>query len=208
LLTVTTTFYHTTTVTITATYHHCHRQWLAHVKLTLVASVKTARAVESGQTVVVHCSDGWDRTAQMCCLAQLFLDPYYRTMEGFAVLIEKDWLSFGHMFARRIGHGSKDDLDNRSPIFLQFLDCCYQLLVQFPCSFEFNEVFLTRIMDTLQVRPSFYDRNKSTYILERIHVLSSKHVSAPTFSPKLFCIVLSFSARFLLFVFASVRVCW
>jgi len=30
--------------------------------------------------VLVHCSDGWDRTAQMCALAQQCLDPYYRTI--------------------------------------------------------------------------------------------------------------------------------
>lgn len=46
--------------------------------------------------VLVHCSDGWDRTAQLCSLAQLCLDPHYRTIEGFITLIEKDWLSFGH----------------------------------------------------------------------------------------------------------------
>jgi len=40
---------------------------------------------------LVHCSDGWDRTGQVCSLTQLILDPYYRTIEGFAVLIEKDW---------------------------------------------------------------------------------------------------------------------
>ncbi len=32
----------------------------------------------------------------MCALAQLCLDPYYRTIKGLATLIEKDWISFGH----------------------------------------------------------------------------------------------------------------
>ena len=54
--------------------------------------------------VLVHCSDGWDRTAQMCSLVQNCLDPYYRTFEGFLVLISKDWLNFGHQFNMRLGH--------------------------------------------------------------------------------------------------------
>ena len=75
--------------------------------------------------VLVHCSDGWDRTSQMSALAQLLLDPYYRTVKGFQVLIEKDWLSFGHMLGRRCGHFSYKDTDNRSPVFLQFIDCVH-----------------------------------------------------------------------------------
>jgi len=46
--------------------------------------------------VLVHCSDGWDRTAQMSSLAQQLIDPYFRTIEGFLVLIDKEWISFGH----------------------------------------------------------------------------------------------------------------
>jgi len=34
---------------------------------------------------LVHCSDGWDRTSQLTSLAQLLMDPYYRTFTGFMV---------------------------------------------------------------------------------------------------------------------------
>ena len=53
----------------------------------------------------MHCSDGWDRTAQLCSLAAILLDPYYRTIEGFQILIEKDWIRFGHQFQIRMGQG-------------------------------------------------------------------------------------------------------
>ena len=43
------------------------------------------QAISEGVSVVVHCSDGWDRTAQTCGLASLMLDPYYRTIQGFEV---------------------------------------------------------------------------------------------------------------------------
>lgn len=91
-----------------------------------------------GENVVVHCSDGWDRTSQITSLVQLMLDPFFRTIDGFKILIEKDWLSFGHMFGRRFGHFSAQDTGNRSPVFVQFLDCVHQLWHQMPQLFEFN----------------------------------------------------------------------
>ena len=36
---------------------------------------------KEGRSVVVHCSDGWDRTAQIVSLAELMMDSYYRTVE-------------------------------------------------------------------------------------------------------------------------------
>lgn len=35
---------------------------------------------KEGRPVLVHCSDGWDRTPQIVSLAELMLDPYYRTV--------------------------------------------------------------------------------------------------------------------------------
>lgn len=65
---------------------------------------------------------------------------------GFQILIEKEWLSFGHKFGQRIGHGSsKHDDQERSPIFVQFVDCTWQVMRRFPRAFEFNETFLITV---------------------------------------------------------------
>lgn len=70
------------------------------LKMLLAGAVRIADKIESGKTsVVVRCSDGWDRTAQLTSLAMLMLDSYYRTIKGFEILIEKEWISFGHRFA-------------------------------------------------------------------------------------------------------------
>ncbi|XP_051882754.1 myotubularin-related protein 2 isoform X4 [Pristis pectinata] len=125
--------------------------WLEHIKLILAGALRIADKVESGKTsVVVHCSDGWDRTAQLTSLAMIMLDSYYRTIRGFEVLIEKEWLGFGHRFQLRVGHGDKNHTDaDRSPVFLQFIDCVWQMTRQFPTAFEFNEFFLVTILDHL-----------------------------------------------------------
>jgi len=125
--------------------------WLDHVKQILAGAVKITDKVENHKTsVIVHCSDGWDRTTQLTALSMLLLDSYYRTLEGFEVLIEKEWLSYGHKFNDRIGHGDDKHNDaDRSPVFLQFIDCVWQVTQQFPNAFEFNEYFLTTILDHL-----------------------------------------------------------
>lgn len=129
--------------------------WFKHLSSILqgVAQVVDLMLVRHS-SVLVHCSDGWDRTPQITSLVQLLLDPYYRTLKGFAVLISKDWASYGHKFAQRYGH-----LENRlrhqtgaaakqkSPVFLQWLDCVYQLVCQFPSKFEFNSRLLPELMD-------------------------------------------------------------
>ncbi|VDD87098.1 unnamed protein product [Enterobius vermicularis] len=126
-------------------------KWLSHIQTILDGSKQIAREVEDNHaSVLVHCSDGWDRTAQLTALAMLQLDPFYRTINGFAVLTEKEWCSFGHKFAQRVGHGEDKHSDaERSPVFVQFIDCVWQLLRQFPYAFEFNASFLITILDEL-----------------------------------------------------------
>ncbi|XP_066908104.1 myotubularin-related protein 6 isoform X3 [Halyomorpha halys] len=120
--------------------------WLKHIKAILDTSFFIAQAVEQGISVVVHCSDGWDRTAQVCSLASMLLDPYYRSIQGFQALIEKEWLSFGHKFTDRVGHLGGDSKEI-SPIFTQMIDCTWQLMQQFPLEFQFNEFFLFTLHD-------------------------------------------------------------
>ncbi|XP_043267839.1 myotubularin-related protein 6 isoform X2 [Venturia canescens] len=105
--------------------------WLKHIRSILETGWFIARAISNGTSVVVHCSDGWDRTAQVCSIAALLLDPFYRTMQGFQTLIEKDWLSFGHKFSDRCGYISSDGKEV-APIFTQFIDATYQLLQHLP----------------------------------------------------------------------------
>jgi hypothetical protein len=99
-----------------------------------------------GQSVLVHCSDGWDRTAQVCGLVQLMLDPFFRTIRGFCILIAKEWAAFGFKFHQRCGHANeKSDDTDISPIFVQWLDAVYQLVKEFPFAFEFNQRTLLAI---------------------------------------------------------------
>lgn len=148
-------------------------RWLQHMSGLLRAAVTVASAIErDGRPVLVHCSDGWDRTPQIVALAQILLDPYYRTMEvcaflckvskvkqsillfisfhsalqGFQVLVEREWLDFGHKFADRCGQTiGCDDPNERCPVFLQWLDCVHQLILQFRCSFQMSSAYLVNI---------------------------------------------------------------
>ena len=127
-------------------------KWLSHVRTILSASWETAYWVHVWRMpVLLHCSHGWDRTSQVSALAQLLLDPYYRTRVGFSVLVEKDFMSFGHPFHLRCAHGEgrnqtavpqANDEAQISPVFLQFLDCVYQIVHLFPECFEFNAQYL------------------------------------------------------------------
>ena len=117
----------------------------------ILACTNIASAVRKGYSVLIHCSDGWDRCSQLTAFSQLLIDPYFRTIKGYLTLIEKDFLSFGHQFRLRNGYYSKEEKSENqtSPILFQFLDATHQLLVQYPMYFEFNMKFLIFIANSI-----------------------------------------------------------
>jgi len=127
--------------------------WLRLISILLSGGARVAGRLAAGVSVFVHCSDGWDRTAGLTSIAQLLLDPYYRSLPGFCILVEKEWCSFGHRFARRCGTGGcgydrtahKDD--QRAPIFAQWVDAVWQVWRQHPAAFEFNERLLAALAE-------------------------------------------------------------
>uniref|UniRef100_A0A6B2L1C5 Myotubularin phosphatase domain-containing protein n=1 Tax=Arcella intermedia TaxID=1963864 RepID=A0A6B2L1C5_9EUKA len=127
---------------------------------------------ELNESVLLYCCDGSNQTPLLLSTVLLMLDPYYRTIKGFIILIEKEWISYGHKFS--------SNFNSQQPFFLSWMDATYQLLVQNPCAFEFNHNFLIYLMDELFscrfgtfIYDSDYERNEHNLSQKTISIWSS-----------------------------------
>jgi len=114
----------------------------SNIKSVLNSTLRIMNLVEQGHLCIVI-SKTFERCSQLTSLVQLLLDPYFRTIEGFEILIEKEFCSFAQGFAERI---KKQQL---FPHIIEFFDCVYQIILQFPTFFEFNHLFLVEILDNI-----------------------------------------------------------
>lgn len=137
-------------------------KWLSQISSLLQVACSIVNLMDiQGSSCLVSFGDGSEVTSQVISLVQLLSDPYYRTIDGFKVLIEKDWLAFGYRFSHRGNHVLPQTAI--APFFLQFLDCVHQILLQFPHAFEFNN-YLLKFMAYHQTSMRF-----NTFFLDSEH---------------------------------------
>ena len=141
--------------------------WTQIMQKVLLGSISITNSQSEGTFVIINCSDGWDRTPQLVCLSKIILDPYYRTFKGFKVLIEIDWVSYGHQFQSRLKNNGHD-----CPIFVQFLDCVRILYEQNQQCFEFNDLFLAELAS------AYFDSRFDFFIRDSITIFDKKQKSS------------------------------
>ncbi|XP_035380057.1 myotubularin-related protein 9 [Electrophorus electricus] len=153
--------------------------WQSQVKEILTTACLAAQCIDrEGASVLVHGTEGTDSTLQVTSLAQIILEPACRTVRGFQALVEREWLQAGHPFQQRCAQSaySNEKLRSEAPVFLLFLDCVWQILRQFPCSFQFNEHFLVMLFE--HTYASQFGTFLGTTAAERVKLkLSQKTVS-------------------------------
>ena len=145
-------------------------KWYESITLIIKSSFQIYDKIMGKNNILIHCSDGWDRTSQLSSMSQILLDPYYRTIDGLICLIEKDWKSCGHQFRYRNNMYSPMDCPPKvnseiqfSPIFLQWLDALYQVMEQNYKKFQYNFdllIFLAEEMNTGKFGTFLFNNDK------------------------------------------------
>ena len=64
-------------------------KWYEYIIHILQTALKVAHQILMENSVLIRCTNGYDRSPEISALVQIIIDPYYRTMDGFGVLIEK-----------------------------------------------------------------------------------------------------------------------
>lgn len=117
-------------------FKHDGKDWAIILSQLLCAATTVANAVTEARPVLVHCSDGWDRTPQIVSLAQILLDPYYRTLEvsHFETLKFKWFCFFRDSKCWSKGSGSNQDINLMTVVELWLVLSNKTNVLPFSCS--------------------------------------------------------------------------
>ena len=84
-------------------------KWYEMILQVLKAATKIKNSLAMENNTLLKCPDGRERSAQISALAQIILNPFYRTFTGFAILVEKEFRFMGYPFTTRFGFRSEKD---------------------------------------------------------------------------------------------------
>ncbi|XP_048828822.1 LOW QUALITY PROTEIN: myotubularin-related protein 10-like [Brienomyrus brachyistius] len=125
--------------------------WLDNISAFLQQSVEVVYMLEGRHmSVILQEEEDRDLSCVVSCLVQMMLDPHFRSLVGFQSLVQKEWVMGGHRFLDRCNHLKRSD-GEESPMFLLFLDCVWQLIRQHPAAFEFTEIYLAVLCDSMWI---------------------------------------------------------
>ncbi|XP_042160523.1 myotubularin-related protein 11 isoform X1 [Oncorhynchus tshawytscha] len=125
--------------------------WLDYTRCCLRKAAEVACLLRGGHlTVVLQEAEDRDMTCVVSSLVQVMCDPHCRTRVGFQGLVQKEWVMAGHRFLSRINYHRDSDKEE-APVFLLFLDCVWQLWVQYPSRFQLTGDFLLALHDSFHL---------------------------------------------------------
>ncbi len=124
-------------------------KWYHYVARCLGACLQLRNCLLAQRPLLLRCDSGRDKSLLLAALLQVVLDPYYRTLAGFEALVMRVFVHLGHPFASRLGE--RQEGREKSPVFLQFLDCVSQLVAQNETSFEYNSKYLGSLANLMQL---------------------------------------------------------
>lgn len=77
-------------------------KWLSIVTNILNHAFNVAAVLTEGKGhVLIYCQSGVGGTPVLSSLSQVICDPYYRTFDGLAALVHKEWCYYKYDFQKK-----------------------------------------------------------------------------------------------------------
>eukprot|EP01125_Pyxidicula_operculata_P020854 TRINITY_DN7831_c0_g1_i1.p1 TRINITY_DN7831_c0_g1~~TRINITY_DN7831_c0_g1_i1.p1 ORF type:complete len:2512 (+),score=475.63 TRINITY_DN7831_c0_g1_i1:325-7860(+) len=139
--------------------------WLDIIRICLDETRHIVNSLLKSECVIIENDGKSSHDGILLTLTQLSCDSYYRTLNGFCSLIEKDWVQYSYRYSSELGnfphplkdHDKDKDLSYFSPDFLLLMNCVWEMWQKYPSYFQFSENLLVFILDCL------YDNRFATF---------------------------------------------